>query len=116
MAGGRAGELPERCNGARLNPVARAGRVCVGQTPRLASFSKARKAKVRQDAAPTIDTYSQMSVESAEEVFRKMKFKGRAAEIARDILPEIRERVEIFVRGGAGIFAVGARRADVVGR
>ena len=48
-----------------------------------------------------------MSVESAEEVFRKMKFKGRAAEIARDILPEIRERLKFLCEVGLGYLQLG---------
>jgi excinuclease ABC subunit A len=100
-------EMCPECNGARLNPVARAVRLDVGQTSRLALFSKARTAKVRQDAGPTIDAFSQMSVESAEQVFRKLKFKGRAAEIARDILPEIRERLKFLCEVGLGYLQLG---------
>ena len=81
------------CNGARLNPVARAVRLVVGHNS--------------DKKAPTIDTYSQMSVESAEEVFRKMKFNGRAAEIARDILPEIRERLKFLCEVGLGYLQLG---------
>ena len=99
-------EICPECNGARLNPMARAVRLNVGQTAGLI-LSKAKNAKVRQDAGPTIDAYSQMSVESAEEVFRKMKFRGREAEIARDILPEIRERLKFLCEVGLGYLQLG---------
>ena len=100
-------EICPECNGARLKPEARAVRLEVGRASGLALFSKTKKAKVRQDAGPTIDAYSQMSVESAEEVFRKMKFRGREAEIARDILPEIRERLKFLCEVGLGYLQLG---------
>jgi excinuclease ABC subunit A len=86
-------EICPDCNGARLNPVARAVRLAVG--------------RVSGKEAPTIDTYSQMSVESAEEVFRKIKVRGREAEIARDILPEIRERLKFLCEVGLGYLQLG---------
>jgi excinuclease ABC subunit A len=100
-------EICPDCNGARLNPVARAVRLLVGQAPRLSSFSTAKKVRDRQDACPTIDAYSQMSVEAAEEMFCKMKFRGREAEIARDILPEIRERLKFLCEVGLGYLQLG---------
>ncbi len=96
-------EICPECNGARLNPVARAVRLEVGKSSRPVLSKKARKG---QDA-PTIDTYSQMSVDAAEQVFRKMKFKGREAEIARDILPEIRERLKFLCEVGLGYLQLG---------
>jgi len=95
------------CNGARLNPVARAVRLDVGQAPLLSPFSKNKKVRDRRDACPTIDTFSQMSVETAEGIFRKLKFKGREAEIARDILPEIRERLRFLCEVGLGYLQLG---------
>jgi excinuclease ABC subunit A len=100
-------EICPECNGARLNPVARAVRLNVGQASRLSPISKNKKVKNRQDAWPTIDTFSQMSVETAEEIFRKIKFKGREAEIARDILPEIRERLRFLCEVGLGYLQLG---------
>jgi excinuclease ABC subunit A len=95
------------CNGARLNPVARAVRLDVGQASGLTPFSKNKKVRDRRDACPTIDAFSQMSVEAAEEIFRKIKFKGREAEIARDILPEIRERLRFLCEVGLGYLQLG---------
>jgi excinuclease ABC subunit A len=100
-------EMCPECNGARLNPVARAVRLDVIRPSRLPPFSKKKKIRDRQDACPTIDAYSQMSVESAEQLFRKMKFRGRAAEIARDILPEIRERLKFLCEVGLGYLQLG---------
>ena len=100
-------ETCPECNGARLNPVARAVRLDVGQASRLSSHLNKREVRDGQDACPTIDSFSQMSVESAEGVFQKMKFKGRAAEIARDILPEIRERLKFLCEVGLGYLQLG---------
>jgi excinuclease ABC subunit A len=80
------------CNGSRLNPVARAVRLIVGGA---------------KGASPTIDSFGHMSVEDAEQVFRKMKVKGREAEIARDILPEIRERLKFLCEVGLGYLQLG---------
>src|SRR4029077_15364002 len=70
-------------------------------------FSKKQKKKVRQDASPTIDTFSQMPVEAAEDIFRKMSFRGREAGISRDILPEIRERLKFLCEVGLGYLQLG---------
>ncbi|HXT41827.1 MAG TPA: excinuclease ABC subunit A [Candidatus Angelobacter sp.] len=80
------------CGGKRLNPVARAVRLTAGK-PR--------------HTAPTIDTFSVASVERAFGWFRAMKFKGREARIARDILPEIRERLRFLREVGLGYLQLG---------
>src|SRR5207249_3730935 len=77
-------ELCPDCGGARLNPLARAVRLRVEHS-NLRNF--------HLPPALTIDAFSQMSVEAGCEAFRQLKFQGRAAVIARDILPEIRERL-----------------------
>jgi excinuclease ABC subunit A len=100
-------EICPECNGARLNPVARAVRLAVGRASRLSPFSRNKNIRERQNACPTIDAFSQMSVETAEQVFRKMKFRGREAEIARDILPEIRERLRFLCEVGLGYLQLG---------
>jgi excinuclease ABC subunit A len=102
-------ETCPECNGARLNPLARAVRLNVGKASRLLPFPGLKKArdKSQSNLDPTIDTFSQMSVESAEQVFRKIKFHGRAAEIARDILPEIRERLKFLCEVGLGYLQLG---------
>ena len=78
------------CHGARLNPVARAVRLVAGSK-----------------SAPTVDTFANMPVEGAREFFRKLKFKGRDAQIARDILPEIRERLKFLDEVGLGYLQLG---------
>ncbi len=84
-------ELCSDCGGARLNPVARAVHLMTGL----------------RAPYPTIDLFSQMSVEAANDFFRKLKFHGRAAEIARDILPEIRERLKFLCEVGLGYLQLG---------
>ncbi len=91
-------ELCPDCGGARLKPLARAVRL--GMTD-----SKAQTANWK--TAPTIDTFAQMPVEAAEQWFRKLSFKGRAAAIARDILPEIRERLKFLSKVGLGYLQLG---------
>lgn len=83
-------ELCPECEGNRLNPVARAVRVNCGKA-----------------AALTMDAVGQMPVEKAEAIFRQMKFRGREAEIARDILPEIRERLRFLCEVGLGYLQLG---------
>jgi excinuclease ABC subunit A len=100
-------ELCPECHGARLNPVARAVRLNVGQASSLSPSLKARKVRDRLEACPTIDDFSAFSVAAAFELFRKFKFTGRAATIARDILPEIRERLKFLNEVGLGYLQLG---------
>jgi excinuclease ABC subunit A len=79
------------CGGARLNPLARAVRL------KMANWK----------VAPTIDTFGQMPVSAADEFFRRVKFAARAALIARDILPEIRERLKFLREVGLGYLQLG---------
>ena len=91
-------ETCPECQGARLNPVARAVRLEIPnskfQTPNVKS-------------APTIDSMAGMSVARAFEFFLRIKFAGRSAEIARDILPEIRERLRFLNEVGLGYLQLG---------
>lgn len=75
-------EVCPDCHGARLKPESRAVRLVVSGT-----------------LSPTIDTFSQFAVAGAHDFFRKLKFKGRDAAIARDILPEIAERLKFLMKG-----------------
>jgi excinuclease ABC subunit A len=86
-------ELCPDCQGARLKPEARAVRLLAAST--------------RAGSAPTIDTFAQMSVGEAFDYFRQVKFKGRDADIARDILPEIRERLKFLCEVGLGYLQLG---------
>jgi excinuclease ABC subunit A len=83
-------EICPECHGARLHAVARAVRLETG-------------AKL----APTMETFAQMPVAAAAEFFRKLKFKGREALIARDILPEIGERLKFLDKVGLGYLQLG---------
>jgi excinuclease ABC subunit A len=83
-------EICPECHGARLHSVARAVRLETGRKP-----------------APTMETFAQMPVGAAAEFFRKLKFKGRAAMIARDILPEIGERLKFLDKVGLGYLQLG---------
>jgi excinuclease ABC subunit A len=55
----------------------------------------------------TIDSFSSLAVSAAYELFRKLKFKGREALIARDILPEIVERLKFLDEVGLGYLQLG---------
>jgi excinuclease ABC subunit A len=83
-------EICPECRGARLHAVARAVRLETGKK-----------------SAPTMETFAQMPVAAAENFFRRVKFKGRAALIARDILPEIGERLKFLSRVGLGYLQLG---------
>ena len=91
-------EICPDCGGARLNPIARAVRLQIGNCQLPAA---------NWQEAPTIDTFGQMPVEDASRLFGKIKFKGRAAAIARDILPEIRERLKFLGEVGLGYLQLG---------
>jgi excinuclease ABC subunit A len=78
------------CHGARLNEIARAVRL-PGQSSKF----------------PTIDSVAQFSVADAAEFFRALKFSGRDALIARDILPEISERLKFLDEVGLGYLQLG---------
>ncbi len=84
-------EACPECEGARLNPVARAVRLITGDWKK----------------APTIDSFSKMAVEAASDYFRRLSFAGRAGLIARDILPEIRERLKFLGEVGLGYLQLG---------
>jgi excinuclease ABC subunit A len=91
-------ELCPDCGGARLNALARAVRLQISN--RQSMIAKHRE-------GVTIETFGQMSVEAAWELFRRVKFGARAALIARDILPEIRERLKFLDEVGLGYMQLG---------
>ena len=82
------------CHGARLNPIARAVRL------RLPEFGDRKN-------FPTIDTFAQMSVQQGFKLFKSLRLKGRAGVIARDIIPEIRERLKFLEEVGLGYLQLG---------
>jgi excinuclease ABC subunit A len=91
-------ELCPDCQGARLNPVARAVRLV---------FEQAKSKTQTSKASPTVDFFAQASVEAAADYFQKVRLQGREAEIARDILPEIRERLKFLREVGLGYLQLG---------
>jgi excinuclease ABC subunit A len=104
-------EICPECNGARLNRVARAVRLPVFvAASRQSAAIRIKKSLRRSTETPlrgTIDDFSGLSVAAAFDLFRKINFKGREAEIARDILPEIRERLKFLNEVGLGYLQLG---------
>ncbi|MCX8089883.1 MAG: excinuclease ABC subunit A, partial [Verrucomicrobiae bacterium] len=94
-------EVCPDCGGSRLNSIARAVRL-----PLPATVAR-RFGNAARDGGPTIDDFSRLAVEDAFELFRALRFSGRAAIIARDILPEIRERLKFLVEVGLGYLQLG---------
>jgi excinuclease ABC subunit A len=97
-------EICPQCQGARLNPVARA--------VRLVAFGKSRNGF---GACPTIVDVSNSSVDIALERFTSLKLKGRDLEIARDIIPEIRERLKFLREVGLGYLQLGRAATTLSG-
>lgn len=89
-------EICPECKGARLNPLARAVRLILDGLP------KAKSKGAKKLTGQTIDDIGVMSVGEAAEYFNGLKVSGRDAEVARDILPEIRERLRFLNEVGLG--------------
>jgi excinuclease ABC subunit A len=102
-------EICPDCGGARLNPLARAVRLGMANGKWQMANAKAKGPWQIADwkTAPTIDTFGQMSVATADDFFRGVRFEARAALIARDILPEIRERLKFLREVGLGYMQLG---------
>jgi excinuclease ABC subunit A len=108
-------ECPE-CHGARLNPVARAVRLVVAaDVRRLTSISSPAGRKKKSEPphvgcypdGVTIDFFSTANVDAALAYFATLKLTGRDADIARDILPELRERLKFLSEVGLGYLQLG---------
>jgi excinuclease ABC subunit A len=87
-------ELCASCHGMRLNPIARA---------------------VRLRGRETIVDISNASVDAAMKWCETLRLKGREAEIARDILPEIRERMKFLREVGLGYLQLGRAATTLSG-
>ena len=96
-------EVCPECQGARLNPVARAVRL---DLPGLAWPG---------GKAPAIGEFSALAVGQASEIFSRLKLSGRAGEVARDILPEIRERLRFLGEVGLDYLQMGRGVATLSG-
>ena len=88
-------ETCPECRGARLRPESRAVRLPISNL------------KSQITSSPTIDDFSALAVSAAHDFFRKLVFKGREALIARDILPEIIERLKFLDEVGLGYLQLG---------
>ena len=69
---------------------------------RLENFRGAGRSRASLPAAPTIVDFGNATVEGALAWFGGIGFDGRAAEIARDILPEIAGRLQFLRKVGLG--------------
>lgn len=79
------------CQGSRLNPVARAVRLDVASS---------RVPLSTGGGGPTLLDIGRASVAEARRYFGSLKLERRGAEIARDIVPEIRERLNFLCEVG----------------
>ncbi len=92
-------EVCRACNGTRLAPIARA--------VRLAGLGAKKP--------PTIVEISDLPVADAAEWINTLRPKGREAEIARDILPEIRERLKFLGTVGLHYLQLGRAATTLSG-
>ncbi len=106
-------QCPE-CQGARLNPIVRAVRLLVGDDVRSLTSKSPTATKREKSETPhvvsygrTIDFFSTANVDAALAYFTTLKPTGRDAEIARDILPELRERLKFLSEVGLGYLQLG---------
>lgn len=106
-------ELCPHCHGSRLNPIARAVRLRLGGE--INHPGARRNGAAMDQLGPTIDTISQSTVAEALAYFSKLRCKGRAAEIARDILPEIQERLQFLRQVGLGYLQLGRSATTLSG-
>ena len=77
------------CNGTRLNAVARGVKFTA-----LLEQEKVQEVSITQLA--------QMSVQDLHRFFSRLRLSGRAADIARDLLPEITSRLQFMLQVGLG--------------
>ena len=82
-----------QCDGQRLNPLARAVRLPLGRG-------------AKEHGGFTIGEIGALSIIDAVRFFRTVKPTGRDARIARDILPEIVQRLEFLVEVGLGYLSL----------
>jgi excinuclease ABC subunit A len=107
-------EVCPECHGARLNAVVRAVRLLIGDdvrslTSKPSASPKKRKSEIHHVVSygKTIDFFSTANVDAALAYFSTLKPAGRDAEIARDILPELRERLKFLSEVGLGYLQLG---------
>ncbi len=98
-------EMCPECEGTRLNPLARAVRLRLAAPDGAGGRGKSDASP--QKSAPSLVALSRLSVSDAAEFFQAARLGGRDAEIARDILPEIRERLKFLGEVGLGYLELG---------
>ena len=108
-------EICPDCNGARLNPIARAVRLDVAQASSRATGSTDAPRTGSVEACATIVDIGNAPVAESLNFFSSLKFKGRESEIARDILPEIRERLKFLCEVGLGYLQLGRSATTLSG-
>ena len=90
------------CHGDRLNPLARAVRLPLGEG-------------AKSTGGRTIGQIGALSIVEALRFFKTVKPKGREARIARDILPEIVQRLQFLVEVGLGYLSLDRSAATLSG-
>ncbi len=92
------------CRGARLNSLARAVRLHWNVR---GSAAGQPYGKGLASSFPNIEFFGLASVDEAFNFFQKVKLSGREADIARDILPEIKERLKFLREVGLHYLQLG---------
>lgn len=88
-------EICSACSGLRLNPLARSIRLLLPSSI------------WKTGSGPNIADLSNMTVQEAQRFFAKLSFNAYQAEIARDILPEISERLRFLNEVGLEYLQLG---------
>jgi excinuclease ABC subunit A len=104
---GKREACPE-CHGSRLRPEARAVHLDVhtGATTSLEENTR-KRSKATAEPGPTLDQLGAMSVDAALAWVTGLQLDDRSTRIARDILPEIRERLRFLAEVGLGYLQLG---------
>ncbi len=103
-------EVCPDCEGNRLNKTVRAVRLDCGNAAELGALLKPEAGY-----APTMDFFVDCSVESVQGFFDEWKVTGRDRDIARDILPEISERLKFLREVGLGYLQLGRSATTLSG-
>jgi len=90
------------CHGERINPLGRAVRLPLGEG-------------AKATGGRTIGQVGQLSIVEALRFFKTVKPTGREARIARDILPEIVQRLKFLVEVGLGYLSLDRSAATLSG-
>ncbi|MDA7670860.1 excinuclease ABC subunit A [Verrucomicrobia bacterium] len=97
-------ELCPSCHGSRLNLLARSVRLSLhgypSSLPKMSGYDF-------HEQAPNIDAFSNLVVKDALNLFDGIQLEGRERDIARDILPEIRERLFFLKEVGLDYMQLG---------